>query len=677
MKLKIVTIITFLIYANIAILLASNDTFSLNHRIKNAGNDKKKVTLMLKLADSLSTISPDKALQIYDSALVLAKKIGFKYGIAESHYSRGYLFISINEFKLAEKSFQDCIRFVNLNSEKGRSCLKFLGYIHTATGDFNSAIADYTQLLKVGKETSLTNMEISEIYTSLGNTYLLQEKFYSAQEMYLRSLEYARKIHDKGLIADCYVNIGIVESHIGMYDKAKQSSIKALKINERNNDINRIANNLNNLSKIYNKNGQNDSALIFLFRTLDVIKSIDDKEYSNDIKKIEANTYAELSLIYLLKKKYDTALTMAFEAKKKNLAINYLAGYYWDLLNIAQIYIDTKKNLDTAKLYIDLTYNAVKGSDLLSLINHCYKTSINYFYYSKNMDSMQYFWEKFSGLQEILYKENINNLNISLEDKFDMERKLNEHKIMEIEKNRKQWIIIISLIAGTFALLVVAFVTLWERRKSEKLLLNILPKAIAKRLKSREKSIADSFDSASIVFIDIAQFTEISKDATPERIVAVLNQIYTEFDHIAEKHGLEKIKTIGDCYMAASGVPQPREDHAEAAANFAIEAMGKLNGYITGDGTLIQFRCGIDCGPIVAGVIGEKKFIYDLWGDTVNTASRMEEYGESGKIHCTERYFSKLINDNSEWKSKFMERGSIRVKGIGMMKTYFLVNSEK
>mgnify|MGYP000934326844 CR=1 FL=1 len=214
-----------------------------------------------------------------------------------------------------------------------------------------------------------------------------------------------------------------------------------------------------------------------------------------------------------------------------------------------------------------------------------------------------------------------------------------------------------------------------EVEKSNKLLLNVLPKPIADRLKRGETPIADHFEEASVVFIDIVDFTIKSSGAAPERIVEVLNKIYTEFDQIAKKHGLEKIKTIGDCYMAASGIPEPRKDFAEASANFAIEAMEKMNGFDTSDGTIINFRCGLDCGPVVAGVIGEHKFIYDVWGDTVNTAARMQEYSELGKIQVTERFIQNLRKTNEEIHYSYEERGEIEVKGKGMMKTFFLVNN--
>jgi class 3 adenylate cyclase len=211
-----------------------------------------------------------------------------------------------------------------------------------------------------------------------------------------------------------------------------------------------------------------------------------------------------------------------------------------------------------------------------------------------------------------------------------------------------------------------------EKEKSEQLLLNVLPDQIAERLKQGEQPIADHFDEASVIFIDIVDFTKLSAKSTPQKMVNMLNDVFTEFDKIAEKYGLEKIKTIGDCYMAAAGIPIHRPDHAEAIARMAIESMEKMNGYRTDEGHEIKFRVDLDCGPIVAGVIGKQKFIYDLWGDMVNTASRMETNGIIGRIQCTERFRNKLGIRSEELGIKFEERGEIEVKGKGMMKTYFI-----
>jgi class 3 adenylate cyclase len=216
-----------------------------------------------------------------------------------------------------------------------------------------------------------------------------------------------------------------------------------------------------------------------------------------------------------------------------------------------------------------------------------------------------------------------------------------------------------------------------ERQKSDRLLLNVLPESIATRLKSGETQIADHFDEASVIFIDIADFTKSSAVSTPKLVVEVLNVLYTKLDIIAKNHGLEKIKTIGDCYMAAAGIPLPDPEHALKAAEFALEAMNILKDYDTGKGTILNFRCGIDCGPVVAGVIGENKFIYDVWGDMVNTASRMESNGVVGKIQVTERFKDKISNiEQGISNIEFEERGIIDIKGKGKMRTYFLYESQ-
>jgi adenylate cyclase len=201
-----------------------------------------------------------------------------------------------------------------------------------------------------------------------------------------------------------------------------------------------------------------------------------------------------------------------------------------------------------------------------------------------------------------------------------------------------------------------------EQAKSEKLLLNILP---SPKLKS--EAIADSFSEATVLFADIVGFTELSSRLTPQELVQCLNQIFSCFDNIAEKYGLEKIKTIGDAYMVVGGLPNPRSDHAAAICQMAIEMQKELQAINRSMGEKFDIRIGINSGPVVAGVIGIKKFIYDLWGDTVNIASRMESHGESGAIHISEATY-RLI----EGQFNCELRGAIPVKGKGQMTTYWL-----
>jgi adenylate cyclase len=209
-----------------------------------------------------------------------------------------------------------------------------------------------------------------------------------------------------------------------------------------------------------------------------------------------------------------------------------------------------------------------------------------------------------------------------------------------------------------------------EQEKSERLLLNILPKPIAERLKQSGGAkgiIADSFPEVTVLFADIVNFTALASAVSPTGLVTLLNEVFSTFDDLAEKYGLEKIKTIGDAYLLAAGLPTPRPDHAAAAAKMALAIQRVSKIFRTSTGDSIQLRIGLHTGPVTAGVIGTKKFAYDLWGDAVNTASRMESQGLPGCIQVTETTYHQLKNDFA-----FEARGLVSVKGKGDMQTYLL-----
>jgi len=206
------------------------------------------------------------------------------------------------------------------------------------------------------------------------------------------------------------------------------------------------------------------------------------------------------------------------------------------------------------------------------------------------------------------------------------------------------------------------------QEKSERLLLNILPPPIAARLKAGQSIIADSFPDVTILFADLVDFTQLASRVPPHQLVAVLNTIFSCFDDLADQYGLEKIKTMGDSYMLAGGIPLPRADHAAAVAEMALAMQAALLHLDTGLPAPFQMRIGIDSGPVVAGVIGTRKFIYDLWGDTVNTASRMESHGLPNAIQVTAATHARL-----QAHYHFTPRGPVEIKGKGMMTTYLLM----
>jgi class 3 adenylate cyclase len=207
-----------------------------------------------------------------------------------------------------------------------------------------------------------------------------------------------------------------------------------------------------------------------------------------------------------------------------------------------------------------------------------------------------------------------------------------------------------------------------EQERSEGLLLNVLPAPIADRLKQGEEVIADRFPEVTVLFADLVDFTASSDRSSPERVVQVLADLFTAFDRLAARHGLEKIKTVGDAYMVAGGLPVARPDHAQAVAEMALAVREEAGRHRDPAGRPLQVRMGIDSGPVVAGVIGTAKFSYDLWGDTVNTASRMETTGVPGCIQVSDRAYRRLRE-----RYRFERRGRVQIKGKGELVTWFLV----
>ena len=231
-----------------------------------------------------------------------------------------------------------------------------------------------------------------------------------------------------------------------------------------------------------------------------------------------------------------------------------------------------------------------------------------------------------------------------------------------------------ALVPASMVLLISLFLFRQEeraRRQADALLLNVLPRPIADRLKHEPATIADGYDDVTVLFADIVGFTRMSAAADPCAVVDLLNAVFSDLDDLADQYGLEKIKTVGDAYMVVAGLPEPRPDHVEAVAAFAVDVLAAVKHHRALNGGDIRVRVGIHTGPIVAGVIGRRKFIYDLWGDTVNIASRMESYGLPDTVQVTAEVMARLA-ERVPGRFHFERRGPLEVKGKGPMLTYLL-----
>jgi adenylate cyclase len=247
-----------------------------------------------------------------------------------------------------------------------------------------------------------------------------------------------------------------------------------------------------------------------------------------------------------------------------------------------------------------------------------------------------------------------------------------------------EWLLSVGFIVTTISACVMVVATVWyalrelrraqeamqmEYERSEALLANILPASIAERLKDPARNIiADKYDEAAVLFADVAGFTERASEMAPEKLIRFLDRLYSEFDRLVDKHRLEKIKVSGDSYMVVSGVPEPRPDHVEALAGLALDMAEAARGLKDSHGDALPLRIGLANGPVVAGVVGSRRFFYDVWGDAVNVASRMESTDSVGRIQVPEDVYQRLKN-----RFVLQERGVFDVKGKGLMRTWYLV----
>ncbi len=308
--------------------------------------------------------------------------------------------------------------------------------------------------------------------------------------------------------------------------------------------------------------------------------------------------------------------------------------------------LDTDGNLEIAPTNPSVLYH--QDTDIIGL-------TIEHFFMEENFQSLQ------DKIQRVLATQQTFNFDYHLT--VDTEKKWFTARVSPMSENSVIWVArdISDRKEAELALHI-------AQQQSESLLLNILPKTIAEQLKHSTDAIAEHFDAVSILFSDIVGFTPLAARLSPIDLVKLLNDMFSKFDKLAEKYQLEKIKTIGDAYMVAAGLPLKREDHAQALAEMALDMQAAVQQFSWETREEFQIRIGINSGPVVAGVIGKKKFIYDLWGDTVNVASRMESSGIPGKIQVTANTYE-LLKDQYVLE----ERGEIYVKGKGKMITYWLV----
>ena len=482
------------------------------------------------------------------------------------------------------------------------------------------------------------------LQNNLGYIYQLQNNFTKALEYYERSLHIREILNDKKGTSESLNNIGQIYQRQGNYKKALDYYFKCLKIFEETNDPRGISYSLKNIGTAYQlmaQKGKGDSTVIINDSLSSMAleyfqKSLAISEKLND-KTGLAYSYEMIGSAYLVKRDYKNALTYCLQSYKIGQEVGAL------------------ENIKRAAERLSQIYAAM----------HDYQNAYEYH-------------KKFSELKDSLLSEESSKQITEMQTKYETEKKeqqitlLNKDKELQDAQLNRQKIIIWSVAGGLLVVLTLSIFIFRERKKSEKLLLNILPVETAKELKRNGKAIPRHYESVTVMFTDFKGFTNIAEKLSAEELVSELDFLFKKFDEIISKYNIEKIKTIGDAYMCASGLPTPNSNHAENIVKAGIE----IQTWMKLQNNKSSLRMGIHSGSVTAGVVGDKKFAYDIWGDTVNTASRMESSGEAGKINISGSTYELLskspLFEGGKGDVMFRHRGKIPAKNKGEIEMYFV-----
>ncbi|WP_243698823.1 adenylate/guanylate cyclase domain-containing protein [Flavobacterium sandaracinum] len=554
--------------------------------------------------------------------------------------------LSFNEVTNLQLSMQYADELIALSKLEKNNLYLYRGYYQKGnknrlTGNLNKALNDFFNGGKAAikaksiKGEGTSYMAIADVYSVMGNST-------NAEIYYEKSIQLLRKANDPISLASALLNAGDEYSKNKKFALALSYFKEAGVIFEKINYSSGTAYTLGNIGMVYAKTGKSDLAKPYITKAIKILEDVEDYYAISDY-------LVYMSDIYLTQNNWPAALRYAKRS-----------------LKLAQDY-GLKEQISNSNLKISELYKKANNPE-------------ESFKYYKN---------------HIAYRDSITNLKAvqqmaDIRTNYEVSQKQIEVDLLEKDaeiqklKDKKQQNIIY---ASGISLLLVLVITIGfyrrykfvkktnsiieeEKNRSNNLLLNILPEETAVELKKNGKVEAKKFDSVTVLFADFEGFTKYSEKLSPEKLVESIDFYFSKFDTIMEKYNLEKIKTVGDCYMCAGGLPFPTQDHAHKIVLAALEIaefVEASKNVTTENQTRFEIRIGINTGPLVAGVVGIKKFSYDIWGDTVNIASRMESNSEAGKINISEFTYNIIKNDFD-----CQYRGEFEVKNKGMMKMYFV-----
>ncbi|MEH6779803.1 adenylate/guanylate cyclase domain-containing protein [Maribacter arcticus] len=593
---------------------------------------------------------PDSALILTHQLYQFTKETKNEKGLLEALTLRGYIQFRMGDYSKALSSYEEGLELAEKIDNKlgAADILVKMGYIYHDNEDVINALIYYQKSLKIYEEENDLDGKGS-IYNEFGSIYLSKGEYDKALDYYKKSMAINKELNEEESNSAMYINIGGLYLTKKDFQQALYYYEKGLVIEKKKEDKLGIASALSGIGTVYLEQGETTKALDFLQRSFDISESINDIQGG-------ANTLLSISDIYLDNKNYKKAITYC----KKSLSMAQKVGDLGSQEYACECLYDAYRALGN-------TTEALEYHEQMIFIGDSIKTE-----------------DLAIKLQQIEFSKKImadSLVQIEKDIKVQLQHK---SEVQQKDKNRN-----LAIAVGTICfLLAIGFFSRWqyvkkskdilkkEKDRSESLLLNILPAEIAEELKEKGEAQARDFDLVSILFTDFKGFTEKSAELTAVELIGEINHCFKAFDHICEKYGIEKIKTIGDAFMAAGGLPVPSTDSVQNTVLAALEMQSfmtqRFSDKKTTDGFTFEMRLGIHTGPVVAGIVGVKKFQYDLWGDTVNTAARIESSGAVGQVNISQHTYE-LLKDNTQFT--FTHRGKIQAKGKGKIDMYFVTST--
>jgi adenylate cyclase len=685
------------------------------------GSDSIKAALLIDLAKAYQQVNISAGLVYADQAIQLSEGASLISVQSDAVAVKGTLLFIKRQFSEAYNQFEHALRLCErLQDDKGMAnALNNLGLVLYSLTDYGRALENFFRSVKLNEGIG-NNFGLALNFGNIGNIYNALQEYKRAVEYYERAQLFAAKAGNDQYRDALLNNIGNSYTQLTNYDKALQYKLEALSLSRKSGNKQRMITGLGNVGNVYLKMGAFERALQYHREGLALNSSINDPKLNVAGWFGLGEAFSGMgnvdSSFYYLTKAYHLAVNLKDVQFQAN-AMEKLSTLYRQKMQMDSAYttyrrfVELQGTLENSRKLRDITqltlkYQFAKKEDSLVTVqlkidNELKEKSLLATRQQQELERRQarlLLAEKQKQIQHLAWLESQSSLRAE-----QATRKVNEKQIGLLAKEkevqqaqlklqtadlqikeaaiRRQKILTYFYISGIVFLLLTAFFILRnyinqrrsnriieaERQKSDGLLLNILPVEVAQELKDSGESNARYYEDVTVIFTDFVGFTKIAESLTPQQLVSELNTCFTAFDQIAGKYGIEKIKTIGDAYMAVAGLPTPREDHADVALLVAREFLTCIEGLKQQAMYPFEVRVGVHSGPVVAGIVGKQKFAYDVWGDTVNIASRMESSGVAGKINISGSTYKRLTSDTS-----CTYRGKIDAKNKGVMDMYLV-----